>query len=166
MRLSPLRPLCLKLLEDRHLLTAVFSEGFETDGQNVRYIASQPFNDQAADFWGRGSNAQFVGAADYLNPDGSSFGPQGIRMPPRVTATPSRPSCSATSISWNSRTCDSVACSLPPADLVDFRAMIEFLSNFESTGELSKMACASPRRGSIGLWPWIRSLTGRATGPR
>ena len=73
MRLSPLRHLCLESLEDRHLLATVLSESFETDGQNVRYIASQPFNDQSADFWGRGSNAQFIGAADYLNPDGSSF---------------------------------------------------------------------------------------------
>lgn len=54
----------------------ILSESFETDGQNVRYIASDTFNVNQSDngaYWDRGENDDFNTIVPYTNPDGSFF---------------------------------------------------------------------------------------------
>ena len=52
----------------------ILVESFETDGQNTRYVASQPFNDSPSDHWNRtdGSDISNVSAA-YSNIEGTFF---------------------------------------------------------------------------------------------
>ncbi len=52
----------------------LMAESFETDGQNTRYVASQPFNDGTSDHWNRtdGSDISNVSAA-YSNIEGTFF---------------------------------------------------------------------------------------------
>ncbi|VAW45205.1 RND efflux system, outer membrane lipoprotein CmeC, partial [hydrothermal vent metagenome] len=54
--------------------TALLEEYFETDGQGIRYTASQPFNDSTSDHWNRtdGSDISNVSAA-YSNIEGAFF---------------------------------------------------------------------------------------------
>ncbi len=54
--------------------SVIFTEDFETDGLDVRYTASQPFNDGTSDHWNRtdGSNIANV-SGSYTNFSGSFF---------------------------------------------------------------------------------------------
>ena len=64
----------IKIIGDAMPTNRVFRESFESDGQGTRYTASTPFNDKKADYWNRGTNAEFFGLRDeYLNPSGANF---------------------------------------------------------------------------------------------
>ena len=64
----------IEIIGDPMPTNRVFRESFESDGQGTRYTASSPFNDKKADYWNRGTNADFFGLRDeYLNPSGTHF---------------------------------------------------------------------------------------------
>ncbi|MHC4113655.1 MAG: hypothetical protein ACYSUY_21510 [Planctomycetota bacterium] len=52
-----------------HLL----NESFETDGQDVRYAASPPFNAGVDGYWDRGTNGDFNTLTPYLSGEGAFF---------------------------------------------------------------------------------------------
>jgi hypothetical protein len=51
----------------------LLNESFETDGQSVRYTASQPFNSGPDGYWNRGTNADFDTLLPYVSPAGDFF---------------------------------------------------------------------------------------------
>ena len=51
----------------------LLNESFESDGQGVRYTASQPFNAGPDDYWNRGEDASFDTLTAYIGEIGSFF---------------------------------------------------------------------------------------------